>query len=118
MANSLELLGGIGIEVAPARREPARLLTIVEQVEREARRMRLDIVGYPFWRDQGHTDARGMTIIAAHIARREGRDILPFVTDYVIGIELQALHLLAGLDITRPDVMDIFRPLLPDDEQE
>lgn len=114
MPTSLELLADIGIDLAPPSAEAERLLTIVEQVEREARRMQLDIWGYPAWRDRGHTDGRGMTVIAAHIARREGKEILPYVEAYCQGVRLKAQLLLAGLDYDRPDVVEVYLPPPPD----
>lgn len=113
MPNSLTLLAGIGIDLAPPTAETERLLAIVEQVEREARCMRLEIWGYP-WRDGGHTDGRGLTIIAAYIARQEGKEILPFVEAYCQGVRLKAKFLLAGLAPDRPDVVDVYLPPLPD----
>lgn len=114
MPTSLELLAEIGIDLAPPSAEAERLLAIVEQVEREARRMRLDVEGYPAWRDGGHTDGRGLTVIAAQIARREGKEILPFVEAYCQGVRLKGKSLLAGLDADRPDVVEVYLPPPPD----
>jgi hypothetical protein len=117
MPNSLTLLADIGVDLTPADPDLGRLLAIVEQVEREARRMRLEIWGYPTWRDGGHTDGCGMIIIAAHVACQEGRDIHQFVADYGRGVVCKAMLLLAGLDPDRPDVVDVYLPPLPDYHQ-
>lgn len=114
MPTSLELLADLGIDLAPPAPEAERLLAIVQQVEQEARRMRLEVEGYPTWRDRGHTDGRGMTVIAAHIARREGKEIRPFVAAYCQGVKLKATLLLAGLDSDLPDVVEVYIPPLPD----
>lgn len=114
MPTSLELLADLGIDLALPSAETERLLAIVQQVEREARRLRLDVEGYPAWRDRGHTDGRGLTVIAAQIARREGKEIRPFVEAYCQGVRLKGKLLLAGLDSDLPDVVEVYIPPLPD----